>query len=694
MFDNKFLKSAKDPLVEAVMQAQAEGALRRQAEALVNEEFGVYSRKALVREDLAAYDARLEEAYLELKEGNKDNKEKKKEHEEKTGMEHIKKMGGFPGQSPKRTARELTKEEKADKDYDRDGKIESEKDEVWGSRFAAAKRAGKMEEGMMDPKDSDATPASKTITKGKYEDPSTPKVPYSQLPKPGNRAGAVIDSAKGAAGMNEERKRTASVADAFMKGEKANQRTLRTDGKSVTYHGNTIAKHEGDEVHVTTAGHSLSPSTRGHINGILSRLGSDKLSVKKGQLHHGKNPVDHDAWIKVKKSTVSEEAYSAKAARAGEDIGKPGKNFEKIAKKAAAKYGSEERGKKVAGAILKRIRAKKMEEEASFNAAQETGKTVSEGQFAQGVASVLGGDVPGAIGHFGRSALTGLRMANRARLSAMNALDPKQARQSGYRSDWDKPAGTTYGPQQDEKPSAPAANVGDNKPAVAAPSATPTAPAAKTSATPAAVGATPASSAKPAATPAAKTAPLAGKSLQSRITDLAKTNKIANVNKIYAGKSMDVGGQKYTIQKGDTLTGIAKKFSSPGQAAAGSSSTSAAKPVPTPPSRPADLTPAKPEPVSPSSPATPTGASSAMKPNVGRTTLPGARTGDVTPTAKPLSATPDVGRTSSPSSPNSVTVAPEKSSTSDEKKKAPAPAPTTTMTESFVSVGENKYRIV
>ena len=52
------------------------------------------------------------------------------------------------------------------------------------------------------------------------------------------------------------------------------------------------------------------------------------------------------------------EAYSAKAARAGKDIGKKGKNFEKIAKKAAERYGSEERGKKVAGAILKKLRMK------------------------------------------------------------------------------------------------------------------------------------------------------------------------------------------------------------------------------------------------------------------------------------------------------------------------------------------------
>ena len=59
---------------------------------------------------------------------------------------------------------------------------------------------------------------------------------------------------------------------------------------------------------------------------------------------------------------LDEAAYSARAARAGKDIGKPGKMFSKIAAKAGEKYGSEERGKKVAGAILKRIRAKHMKE--------------------------------------------------------------------------------------------------------------------------------------------------------------------------------------------------------------------------------------------------------------------------------------------------------------------------------------------
>ena len=69
MFNNPFLK--KDPLLEAVKAAQADGEMRRQAEAIVNEEFGVYSRQAVVREDLAAYDAALEDIYEALK-GNQD----------------------------------------------------------------------------------------------------------------------------------------------------------------------------------------------------------------------------------------------------------------------------------------------------------------------------------------------------------------------------------------------------------------------------------------------------------------------------------------------------------------------------------------------------------------------------------------------------------------------------------------------
>ncbi len=51
-------------------------------------------------------------------------------------------------------------------------------------------------------------------------------------------------------------------------------------------------------------------------------------------------------------------SYSAKAAAKGKDIGKPGKQFSSIAKKAGKEYGSAAAGKKVAGAVLAKMRAK------------------------------------------------------------------------------------------------------------------------------------------------------------------------------------------------------------------------------------------------------------------------------------------------------------------------------------------------
>lgn len=52
------------------------------------------------------------------------------------------------------------------------------------------------------------------------------------------------------------------------------------------------------------------------------------------------------------------KSYSAKQAKKGKDIGRPGKAFKTIASKAAKKYGSEKAGAKVAGAVLKKLRAK------------------------------------------------------------------------------------------------------------------------------------------------------------------------------------------------------------------------------------------------------------------------------------------------------------------------------------------------
>ena len=55
---------------------------------------------------------------------------------------------------------------------------------------------------------------------------------------------------------------------------------------------------------------------------------------------------------------MAKRSYSAKSAAAGKDIGKPGKNFSKIAAKAGKEYGSTAAGKRVAGAVLNKLRNK------------------------------------------------------------------------------------------------------------------------------------------------------------------------------------------------------------------------------------------------------------------------------------------------------------------------------------------------
>ena len=91
----------------------------------------------------------------------------------------------------------------------------------------------------------------------------------------------------------------------------------------------------------------------------MSSMGSQALSRIANSTGHpdaaaAKNEL---ARRRMKNEQVDEATLSAKAARAGKDIGKPGKVFDKIATKAAKKYGSKEAGQKVAGAILKNMRA-------------------------------------------------------------------------------------------------------------------------------------------------------------------------------------------------------------------------------------------------------------------------------------------------------------------------------------------------
>ena len=160
MFNNRFNSSKNDPLVEAVKAARADGDTRRLAESMTNGLFGVFSRQAVVREHLSDYDFALEEAYKCMKEEDK----------------------------------------MADKDYDRDGKVETSKKEVWGSRLRAAKASGKYK-GPVDEDSSNGLPPSDAAKQaGAAQQAQTP----SSTPKrTGNAAGSTISNARDAAGMNE-----------------------------------------------------------------------------------------------------------------------------------------------------------------------------------------------------------------------------------------------------------------------------------------------------------------------------------------------------------------------------------------------------------------------------------------------------------------------------------------------------------
>ena len=85
-------------------------------------------------------------------------------------------------------------------------------------------------------------------------------------------------------------------------------------------------------------------------NQIKQSIGKGEMSLAGDQL--GEDEMDEATGD-----------YSAKKARAGKDIGKPGKAFAQIAKSAGERYGSKERGEKVAGAVLAKLRAKTNEAE-------------------------------------------------------------------------------------------------------------------------------------------------------------------------------------------------------------------------------------------------------------------------------------------------------------------------------------------
>ena len=215
---------------------------------------------------------------------------------------------------------------KAAKDYDGDGTIESPKDEVWGSRAKAASKAGKpFKESQVDEETTSSTGGKITRTKTGLKHTSSrsdePHVEPAQ--KAEKKAGLTGDERKAQKEKDrEEDEKGKDWESRFGKGS----RTQVKGGKKVSGDGK---KDDDDD-------------------------------------------DDDDDDKKLEERSTGD--YSAKKARAGKDIGKPGKQFSKITRSAGKKYGSKAAGERVAGAVLKKIRAKE-----SINNFRQNVQIVNEG---------------------------------------------------------------------------------------------------------------------------------------------------------------------------------------------------------------------------------------------------------------------------------------------------------------------------
>ena len=212
-----------------------------------------------------------------------------------------------------------SKSPKAKKDWDKDGKIESEKDEVIGSRRKAAGLDKKEIDESRHSYDSDWDYADSYSKR--------PRAKHYDYDDPGFDPADEEEDAKAAYKKNTSKKSKETKLDELDKS------TLKSYTKAASQDlvdkSSKLAKTDSSKKQAEL-GRKVVNRTRGIATAV------DKMEESKPSA----------GLSKKKKSEV------VKAAKSEKDIGKPGKGFEKVAKKAAKKYGSKEKGEKVAAAAM------------------------------------------------------------------------------------------------------------------------------------------------------------------------------------------------------------------------------------------------------------------------------------------------------------------------------------------------------
>lgn len=292
------------------------------------------------------------------------------------------------------------KSSKAKKDYDQDGEIESEKDEVIGSRRKAAgldksKKDVELNELSTDTMKSYAKSATQDLT-----DKATKLARTDSSKKQSDLTRKVVNRNKGIATAIDKMEEDSEQDDATStaKYDKlglpvAESSNLDESKQSVNFDevdlSNLTRIRDLDELKSAAFELISKPSKRpmkpekvewfknvldqktntasvikmmydlflsGEGYGVIGSKGSTKQSSYRNKFNEA-DAKPSAGLSKEKKSAVVKKAV------AGKDIGKPGKGFEKVADKAAKKYGSKEKGAKVAAAAMwKNIKKESMNE--------------------------------------------------------------------------------------------------------------------------------------------------------------------------------------------------------------------------------------------------------------------------------------------------------------------------------------------
>ena len=231
---------------------------------------------------------------------------------------------------------------KADKDYDGDGKVESGKDEYLGSKIAAAKKAGKMEESMGGGYEAcehcGGTGHVEAPTKSWSPEAKAKAAAYNKKAKAYHAASKRIDANQNGIPDSEEAgEQKAPESKKKPVAKKEEESTEESQDSSKHSYGQGI--YENEEV-------KGAKKPKHHAK---------ELKVRDDDMDESAKPDFLDMDKDGNKKESFKKAVKDKKVKEGKDEGKPGKNFAKIAKDAGKRYGSKEAGERVAGAVKAKL---------------------------------------------------------------------------------------------------------------------------------------------------------------------------------------------------------------------------------------------------------------------------------------------------------------------------------------------------